>query len=223
MKEETEDDLTGKERLRFNKIKWRRVDGLYFSKFETKIEAFRFLQKVGRRYAYTDGHTNKVKDLVKEYQEQGIMLYPTQLGRWLRDVFELDIKYHRGDKDRDTVVTTISYDKEVHKILQKVSKAVGQYNKSQFVSVLLRHHCGLDIEELIVYLGDIEENPVSVMFFVTYNGDTQAIYMGWLPTIERKFIEGLCHDGDQHGLQYVKNKCRALGYFCYGLTKENGK
>lgn len=217
---ETEEDLTGKERIRFNNIKWRRVNGLYFSKFEDKIEAFRYLQKVARRYAYTDGYTNQIKDLVEDAQQDGVMLYPTQLGRWLRDVFELDITHKRVKRSVGKTVTTLTYDTEVHKILNKVSSVVGTFTKSQFVNTLLRHHCGLDINELIVYLGDIDENPVSVMIYESRVG-IQAVYMGWLPNLERKFIEGLCHDGDQHGLEYIKNKCRALGYFTYGLNNED--
>lgn len=211
--------LSKTDEMRMKKIKWRKVNGLYFSKFETKEEAYLFLKKIARRYAHSDAYTNKVKDLVKECQEDGIMLYPTQLGRWLKEVFGLNIEYKRSDRNRK-YHTTLSYDLEVHKILKLVAEKVGMYNKSEFVNALLRHHCGLDIKELILYLGDIDENPVSVMFYKNYTGDTQAVYMGWLPTTDRKFIESLCHDADEHGMDYIKRKCRTLGYFCYGLTKK---
>lgn len=216
---ESEQDLTGKERMQFNNIKWRRVNGLYFSKFDDKVEAYRYLQKISRRYAHTDPYTNQIKDLVAGAQEEGVMLYPTQLGRWLRDVFGLDITHKKKRPSKKKTVTSITYDNEVHKILNEVARAVGIYTKSQFINTLLRHHCGLDIEELIVYLGDIDENPVSVMFYESKVG-VQAVYMGWLHTIERKFIEGLCHDGDENGIEYIKTKCRALGYFTFGLNKE---
>lgn len=171
---ETEQDLTQKELSRFKKIKWRRVNGLYFSYFEDKIEAFRYLQKIARRYAYSDAYTNKIKELVAEAQEDGIMLYPTQLGRWLREVFELEIVYKKETKG--TTTTTLSYDTEVHDILNEVSAKVGRFSKSEFVNNLLRHHCGLDIEPLIVYLGDVDENPVSTMFFETEGGYTSGIH-----------------------------------------------
>lgn len=220
--QEIKEELTGKEWMRFQQVKWRRAkDNKYFGAFDTRLEAFRCLQEVARRYGHTNKHTNKIKDLVEEYQSKGIMLYPTQLGKWLREVFELDVTYGRSDRTKNRKQISVTMDLELYKLYNQLRENQSIFSRSDYFNIIWRHHAGLDIDELIVYFGS-EEHPVSVTFFIDdENGECGALYMGHLETATKKLIESLCQDAELHGLQYVKNKCRTLGYFCFGNNKDD--
>lgn len=221
--EQIRQQLTDKEYSRFRQIQWRRTgdNKLYFGAFETKLEAFRFLQKAVRRYAYGGRDSNKLYELCEEYQEQGINLYTNHFSRWLREIFDIEIKWSRSDRPKKKKQFSVSIDKDLFPYYEALKDQMSSWTRSEYMNHWYRHIAGLDINSLIVYFyneGD-KERPVPVTFF-WYDEECLAVYMGSLGSDTKKLIESLTMDAEQHGLDYVKTKCRGLGLFTFGLTSE---
>lgn len=214
------EELTPKEQIQFSKIRFRRTgeENKYLRKFDTKIETFRFLQKVARRYGHAGKDHNRLYELCDEYEKQGIKMYPHVLSGWLTDAFGLEIQWSRQDRPVRRKQISVSISKEAYELYNQIGEGHGMFTRSRYFDSIFRHHAGLDIEDLIVYFGD-KEYPVSVTFFFE-DDECKALAMVELDATTRKLIQSLCLDAEKQGLEYVKTKCRALGYIAYGNNKE---
>lgn len=213
--EETIDDLTPKEREQFSRIRFRRTgeENKYLRKFDTKIETFRFLQKVKRRYAHGGKDSNNLTELCEEYEREGIKMYPAVLSKWLQKAFEIKIQWGRDDRPTKRIPVSVSMSKDVYEIYSQIGDV---FSRSEYLDMIYRMHAGLPFEGLILWIGD-DDYPVSVLFWIDKtNGECQALSMVSLDKSTRKFVESLCQDAEMHDLQYVKTKCRALGYHVFG-------
>lgn len=217
-------ELTDRDKKRMGRIRFRRSNNnLYFSAFETKEEAYLCLKKFAKQYRHTELHENTVKDLCEQYQDKGIMLYPTQTGRWMKDAFNIDVKYTGAGEPRGKITTTITFDKDLKdKYLdQLVGDGVSGYKRSWFINTLLKKHCGMDTPEVLVFMDGKRIDPdtkqkveqiVSVLFFEE-KGEVRALHFGEVETETKKVMELLARIFEEDGREKMIQRTKSLGYF----------
>lgn len=215
----TERDEVRMDRLRFRKSK----NGLYYSAFKTKKQAYLCLKKFAKRYRHSSLHDNTIADLCESYQDKGIMLYPTQVGKWMRNAFNLEVKYTGAGEPQGKVTTTMRWDRKLkEKYLDElVGDKVSQYKRSWFINTLIKKHCGMDTEEVLVFMDGKRINPdtkqrveqkVSVLFF-REKDEVRALHFGKVETETKKVMELLANIGEQDGLNQLAERATHLGYF----------
>lgn len=201
--------------MKINKIKWRRHEnGKYFGAFDTKEDAFDCLKTFANRYKYYTGHT--ITNLCQEYRDKGIMLYETQVGRWMKEVFNINI---RNTQPRLVKKKTISFtiDEDLKDVVDNLVEygGISHFKRSWYLNTLWRVHSGLPTEELVAIFPEGDEYPVSVLFYIE-DEECRAIYLGEVPTPSKKLIENFCRDGEEHDLHYLKNRLELSGYTVLG-------
>lgn len=234
----SEKELSNRDKRRLRKIKWRRgKNDLYFGKFETKKEAYLKLKELANRYKSTPVHKNTIKDLCEEYQEKGIYFYPTQVGKWLKQVFNITIKYPGYGKPKQKKVVTWSIDKELDDVLSTIAK--NMHKRSWWMNTCLRILAGLPCEELLVFFEGVESgryyeqegyyDPEQVgCLFYKDKEEWRALYMGKVHSSTRKLIQSLCSEAENYdsypdtktGRKHLITKCEALGFFAVNKKGE---
>ena len=206
MSEEQED-------VRINKIKFRRAkDNKYFGHFDTKQEAFDYLKELARRYKFSPLRVNTVNKLCREAQEKGIYIYPTQVGKWFREVFDVDVKY-TGKAPEDRVVTSIYLDADLHSHLGRLQKH-SKYLRNYVINTILRTACGLPVKPLLVYLDKI---PI---VFVEWKEKWINIAMQEIDNEQKRYIESILYDLNENGIDYAKQKLEISGNYTIGGSKK---
>jgi hypothetical protein len=190
-------------------IKWRKRDnGLYFNKFETKEEAWEWLQEQAKRFRYSK--RNNVRSIVEEAEKEGIIVYATEMGRWFKNVFNLTLDYRREKADKKTV--NLYLETEVVDLLHElVNMPTGGNNKSWLVNQVLRIFMGMGASSVVCF---IDDKPV---FFYESNDEVLALSMCKLDEKQSVLIESFVMDAEDGGLEAMMEKMNRLGYYATGL------
>ena len=198
---------------RINQIKFRRHDdGTYFGQFETKEEAFDYLKELARRYKYSPLRVNTVRKLCREAQEDGIKIYPTQVGKWFREVFDVDVKY-TGKSPEDRIITSLYMDNDLYSHLGRLQKH-SKYLRNYLINTILRSACGLPIKPLLVYMDSV---PI---VFLEWKEKWINIALQEIDNEQKRYIESILYDLNENGLQYAKNKMEISGNYVIGGSKK---
>lgn len=205
-------ELTAKDRQLMKKIKFRRShDGLYFSYFETKEEAFLYLKKLVDRYKFSPAHRNTITELCQEARDEGIMLWEAQVGNWIRTVFGIDIKPVGRPKKQGTENFVASISEDSYGRLRPLAK---MKLMSRFTDSLFRANMRLPTKDLFIIM---DELTVWIFF---YKGEARAIHLSAVSKYEHQLIQAFCDDAERHGLLYVKERAERLGYKTLGATDD---
>lgn len=213
-------ELTDKDEKRMSQIKFRRHDsGLYFDYFETKQMAYKFLKVMAERYRATGLHNNTVKDLCLEAMEAGIRLHRQTFSKWLKEVFNIKVRYTGGAVSGEEK-TRVSYSisQRLHERMKGLVKKSGVtiHKRSWMLNTLLKPIMGLKISDLIVIIDDDELVEVLFVFFYWEKGQMKALYTLRPSQGTRKLIQSLTDDGKRHGMGYLERKAQSLGYLTIG-------
>jgi len=196
-----------------NKIKWRRVgkDQLYFSYFETKEEAWEYIKKLASRYRYTPTNQNTITELCQESRKKGIMVYEPQLGRWFREVFDIDIDSTRRPRTgkKNYVIRLLD---STHDHLKPLAD---QYMMSRFVDNLLRANIRLPTKDLYIIMDEI------TIWMFKEGKKVKAVHLSPISKYEKLLIEGFCDDAETHGMYFVKERAERMGFTTLGGIDED--
>lgn len=200
-------DLDGMDKIRIQKIKWRKVDGKYFSYFEDYEKAYLYLAWVAHRYKHSAKNTLLIKDIVDEAQSYGINLYPTKLGQWFRNVFEIDV-YMAGGFTTEVNRRTKSFflDEEVIDVFKQLNRH-SKFLKTKYMNIICRFMMGLEFDAVVIIFED--SPPITIL---EHSDDYYAITFVDLPSELKRYIDGLVYDAKEHGFEYIVKKARANGY-----------
>lgn len=198
--------MDGQDRQRFQQIRWRRTDGGYFGYFDEPEQAYKYLKYLSVRYKYSDHNT--IKSLCEESAKYGITVYEVSVGKWFKQVFDLDIKMAGGPRsNRDKI--ELYFDKEIINLVKQLHTH-SRFLKTEYINTLFRAFMGLPIEYLVVFFDEI---PVT---FIEWTGEWFALTMAELPTDDKKYVDSLLYDAKEHGLPYIRKKAMVNGHKCIG-------
>lgn len=216
-------ELSEKDQRRMNKIQWRKAgNGKYFSFYDSKEKAYLKLKELASRYRHSGLHTNTIKDLVEEYQQEGIMMYRPQVQKWLPEVFNIEVK-KTGVHPKDKITTTITLNRtlKTQYLDALTGENVSQHKRSWYINTLLMKHAGMDTEEVLVFFEgqridpetkQYEAQTISALFFEE-KGEVRCLYFGKLQNETKKIAELLAQVGEDEGLERLARRAERLGYF----------
>lgn len=195
---------------RMNKIQWRRSgpDKKYFSYFDTKEEAWEYLEGLARRYKHSPYRQTSILSLCEESQEKGIMIYPYYLGRWFDKVFGINVTYPKS-RPKYNSRTHIIFSEEVHKRLKPLT---GKKLMSRFVDRIIAANIRLPVDDLFIIMDEI------TIWMYMEGEEARAVHLSPISKYEHQLVESFCIDAEEEDLRYVREKAERLGFKCLGAT-----
>lgn len=188
------------------KYKIPEVDGKYLGYFDTREEASQHIDDLIRTYRHHPNPSKiSVRSLLKEQREKyGIKINQGSFYRWLSEN-NITVRNTRPSDKIPKQQRNYTISKEVDEALQPFD------NKSELVELGLRVILGLECDDVIVFF----EDGIRVMF--THDtGRIKAITNSKLNERDKRIIRSWVEGANIHGIQYVVNECKRIGFHYYG-------